>query len=253
MTRTNSKWLRCYADGYDISGDARTIGPLNWSYDEVDLTGYSHAIKGVLPGHATIGIGTLNAVFDNTATTGVHNILATSGVMRTMLIAVGMLAEPAEGDPAFMGEFEQEDYMQDGQVGTYINIPFNSASARASSFLYDSPWGILSHEKSAETAVNSATGVDNPTGGATSFGGYMVYQVFAGNGTATISVDDSANNSTFAAVSGLTSGSINCSSPISGRVAIGRTATIRQYTRWQIAFGTATSVTFALGLSRAFH
>ena len=254
MARTTAKWTRVYADGYDISGDSRSIGPLLWTYDEGDLTGMSHAVKGVLPNHATHGVGTLNGIFNNTANTGLHTIASGAGVMRTLMVAIGMNAEPAAGDPVYMGEFEQLDYQAEFAGAVYANIPFGNSSVRASSLLYDKPTGHLLHAKAAATAANSTTGAGIDTaGGATAFGGYLVYQVFAGDGTATISVDDSADDSSYSALSGATSGSIDCSSPTSGRVAIGRTASVRQYLRWQIALGTASTVTFALGFSRALR
>ena len=248
--RTVTKHTRVYVDGYDLSGDARSIGPLINTYDEADLTGFSHAVKGGLPGHATNGVGTLNATFNNTASTGIHSVISGAGNMRTVMVAQGMRAAPAAGDPVYMGEFEQVDYLLDNATGTYLNVQFGNSSARASTFLYSKPWGDLLHANSAATAANSATGgIDG--GAASAFGGYLVYQVFAGNGTATISIDDSADDSSYSALSGATSGSIDFSTPTAGRVAIGRTADVRQYLRWQIAMGTATTVTFALGFSRA--
>lgn len=252
MARTTSKWLRVYADGYDISGDSRSIGPLIQTYDEGEFVGMSHAVKGALPSHATIGVGTLNGIFNDTASTGLHTIASSAGVMRTLMVAVGMNAEPAAGDPVYMGEFEQLDYMAEHAGAVYANVNFGNSSARASTFLYDKPWGVLLHAKGAETAANSATGAGIDTeGAATAFGGYLTYQVFAGNGTATISVDDSADDSSYSALSGATTGSIDFSTPTAGRIAIGRTAAVRQYLRWQISLGTATTVTFALGFSRA--
>ena len=248
--RTTNKWTRVYADGYDISGDSRSLGPLLWTYDETELTGLSHAVKGALPAHATVGIGTLNAVMNNTAITGLHIIANGAGVMRTLMIPVGIRAEPAQGDPVYMCELEQLGYYSDGP---YVTIPFGMSSARASTFLYDKPWGLLLHANGAETAVNSANGIsDMDTPASTAFGGYMEYQVFAGDGTATIKVQDATTaGGAFSDVSGMTSGSIDCSTVKYGRVAIGRTATIRSFCRWQVVFGTATTVTFALGLSRA--
>ena len=250
--RTVDKWKRVYVDGYDLSGDARSIGPLIYTFDEADLTGFSHAVKGALPGHAMTGIGTLNATFNDTASVGIHAIASGAGVMRTVMVAQGMRAVPAAGDPVYMGEFEQMDYMVDPSTGVYVNANFNNSSARASTFLYNNPWGALLHANSAATAANSTTGAGIDTaGGATAFGGYLVYQVFAGDGTATISVDDSADDSSYSALSGATSGEIDFSTPTAGRVALGRTATVKQYLRWQISLNTATTVTFALGFSRA--
>jgi len=249
--RTTSKWTRVYADGYDISGDARSIGPLVWTFDEADLTGLSHAVKGALPDVVNVGVGTLNAVFNNTASTGIDTVLSTGGGMRNIMTAIGQRAEPVAGDPVYMGEFEQMDYQGEWSSGFYVNIPFGMASIRGATLLYNNPWGQLLHAKSAATAANSTTGAGIDGGASSAFGGYMVYHVFAGDGTATISVDDSADDSSYSALSGATSGVIDCSTPTFGRVAIGRTATVRQYLRWQISLGTATTVTFALGFSRA--
>lgn len=253
--RTNSKWLRVYVDGYDLSGDARAIGPLALTYDEADLTGLSNAIKGYLPGHAQVSAGTLNAVLDNTATTGIHEVLSTAGGARTIMVAIGMRAEPAQGDPVFMGEFEQSGYGKETSGGVYVNIPFESSSSRASVIAYDNPFGVLLKAKAAVTAVNSSTGVDD-YGASTAFGGYMTYHVFAGNGTATIKVQHASTNSdgSFADLGGCTTGSIDCSSVKYGRVATtAKTTTVNRYIRWQIALGTATSVTFALGFHRALR
>lgn len=252
--RTLDRWMRFYADGYDWSGMTRSVGPLVWTFDEGDMTCLPDGIKGVMLGRATVGCGTLNGVFDNTATTGLHILASGAGAMRTVMIPIGIRADPAQGDPVYMGEFEQKDYMAEtGNVAVYATIPFSN-SIRSTTHLYDKPWGSLLHAKSAATAANTATGVDD-FGAATAFGGYMMYQVFAGNGTATISIDDAATNTnpSFSALSGATTGSIDCATPKYGIIALGRTATVRQFLRWQIALGSATTVTFALAFSRALR
>ena len=74
--RTVQKHYRVYADGYNLSGMARTIGPIGVTYDEADLTAYmGDTVKGYLRNHAQSDLGALNAVFDNTATTGIHGVL----------------------------------------------------------------------------------------------------------------------------------------------------------------------------------
>ena len=78
----------------------------------------------------------------------------------------------------------------------------------------------------------------------------MTWQVFAGDGTATISVDDSADDNTYGALSGATSGEIDFSSPSSGFVALATTATVKRYIRWQLSLNTANTVTFALAFVR---
>jgi len=251
--RTVLKHARIYVDGYDLSGYSRSFGPLMCQFDDADLTCITDAVKGALPGHATLGIGTLNGVMDNTASSGLHAVINAPGQQRTVMAVIGINAAPAQGDPAYCAMLEQKDYqLEPNAAGVYVNVAFDKTSSAATSLLYANPWGWLLHAKGAETAVNTAVGIDD-NGGASAYGGYMMYQVFAGNGTATIKVQDAATNSngSFADLSGATSGSIDCSTPKHGVVALSRTATVRQYLRWQIVLGTATTVTFALAFVRA--
>jgi hypothetical protein len=252
--RTVNKWIRVYADGYDLSGYSREIGPLLWSFDESELTCFSDAVKGVLPNHATLGIGTLNGVMDNTATSGLHAVLNAPGTIRTVMIPVGIQAEPIQGDPVYMGQFEQQGYYEEGDSASYVSIPFAMPSASNTTLAYNNPWGYLLRPKTATTAVNTAVGIDD-IGASTAFGGFMEYQVFAGNGTGVIRVQDAATNvdGSFADLSGCTTGVISFTAPTSGIIAIDRTATVRRYLRWQVTFTTSTSVTFALAFVRATY
>jgi len=76
--RTAARWTRVYVDGYDVSGMARTIGPLDSVYDEAEMTAMADGVKTYLPNHPHVNVGTLNTVFDNTATSGIH-ALASGG------------------------------------------------------------------------------------------------------------------------------------------------------------------------------
>ena len=76
--RTVSKYIRVYYDGYDVSGYASKIGPLQWEFNPADLTTFSDAVHGYLAELCMINVGTLNGNFDNTATSGLH-ALASAG------------------------------------------------------------------------------------------------------------------------------------------------------------------------------
>jgi hypothetical protein len=250
-----------YVGGYDLSGYTRSFGPLGVTYEEATDDPINATVKGTWAGQATVNFGTLNALFDNTATVGAHARLATAGASHSIMATLGMETAEAVGNPVFCGQFIQKDYIatpSDSPVT--LTIPY-SASGTSATLLYASPWGELLHANSAVIAVNSATGQDF---GATdtAFGGWMMYQVTtsagAGDITATIKVQDSDTN-----VSGdfddlLSSGVINTGSggvavPTPGVVALAPTATVRRYTRWQIVLGTATSVTFLLAFMRNRH
>lgn len=256
--RTLLKHYRVYQDGYDLSGFGRTIGPLELSYGEIDMTAQmSDAVKGYFPGDPQVNLGVLNAVFDNTATTGLHTVAITGGTARTVLVALGIRAAPADGDPCFGGSFTQAGYqVQDDGGATTVTIPYMGWAANASTLAYAAPWGTLLHSTASATAANTAVGYDNPTAAATAKGGYFIYQILAGDaGSVTLSVDDSATNANdgaFAALSGATSGSVTASAGVSGIVALTPTATVRRYLRWQLAFGTAATVTFVSAFMRNY-
>jgi hypothetical protein len=255
--RTLQKHYRFYADGYDLSGFGRSIGPFGITADEADMTVWTDTVKGYLPNHIQVDLGTFNGIFDNTATTGLHALASTSGVQRTALVAMGIRAAPVAGDPCFGGQFLQTGYTPEDDGGAVsVTIPFAGWSGAATSLLYAPGFGQLLHASGAETAVNAAVGHDGLTGAATTTGGYMLYHVLASSNaahTATLKVQDSATNAddaSFADVTGATTGVITVTAGVSGIVALTPGATVRRYLRWQIVLGTATSVTFVLSFHR---
>jgi hypothetical protein len=250
--RTVLKYSRVYIDGYDMSGYSRNFGPLKCEYEEAMDDAVTLAVKAFLNGQASIGLGTLNGLFDNTATSGLHVVMNGAGGKRNVMIPIGIQAVPAMGDPVFGGQFLQTAYTAGPSNNPVTaSIPFANTAVTASNLTYANPWGVLLNALSARTAANTSTGVDEVA--QTTRGGWMMYQVTAGNGTATIKVQDASTNSNGSFADLLSSGSINCAAPISGVVALANTATVKRYTRWQIALGTATTVTFALAFFRSFN
>ena len=252
LGRTVPKHVRCYIDGYDMSGYSRTVGPLKHEYEMADLTAQmSDDVKGYFPNLPSISPGTLNGMFDNTATLGLH-VIASAPASRIVTIPIGIQAAPLAGDPCFNGQFIQTGYHGElAAPSVYAQVPFGEWDV-ANELNYDQAWGKMIHVKAARTAANTANG-DNDNGGASTAGGYMVYHVFAGaggDGTATISIDDSANNSDWIALSGATSGEIICTSIQKGIVQLAIGATVRQHLRWQLSLNGATSVTFAVAFVR---
>lgn len=248
--RTVSKHVRVYAGGYDVSGYSREIGPLLWEFEPAEVVTFADAVKGALPNHCIVNPGTLNGVMDATATVGLH-VIASTVARRIITVAIGDRAAPAAGVPVYCGEFNQMAYQAAGDGIVTVTAPFSFA-VDGTTLVYPKPWGVLLHALGAETGASTATGFDNESGGATTFGGFFVYHVTAGDGTATLSVDDSADNAAFSALGGATSGSIDFSTRTSGLVALSRQATVRRYLRFQIALGTATTVTFVSSFVRMF-
>jgi hypothetical protein len=249
--RTTLNNYRIFVDGYDMSGYSRSFGPLSVTFDEGVDDAVSLSVKQTLLGNATVGMGTLNGLFDNTAASGIHVVMNGAGVMRTILIGVGIQAPPANNDPAFCGQFLQKDYYAGGGDNPItLSIPFANTSYQAGNLNYATPWGVLLHAKAAETAANSAVGYDQAA--ATAKGGYMCYQIIAGDGTAAIKVQDASANNDGSFSDLLTSGVINCAVPSAGIVALAPTAAVKRYVRFQVALGTASTVTFALAFCRSY-
>lgn len=250
--RTHNKFIKFYGDGFDLSGYARSTDELGVSFAEAEGETWADAIIGALPDIGEASIGTFNGVFDNTATVGLHTVWNGAGQKREIMIPWGIRAAPAEGDPVFCGTFEQLGYKAQPNSGNIVTvaIPFGNWALNAASLLYAQVWGDLAHEKSAETGVNSAVAViDNAASSA--LGGYMAYQLFTSNGTVALKIQDASANNDGSFGDLVSSGDIDASAtPAAGIVALGKTATVERYIRWQLTFNTATTATFALAFIR---
>lgn len=247
--RTTNRWLRIWMDGLDLSGDASGIGELEWSYEDTPEGALSWAIKGCLPGQPTIKAGAINGYLNSTAG-AIHGLAAGEGVERTLMVALGIRADPALGDPLWIGKFQQGAYKSgEGKGLVPVTVPLSLQAP--GSMVYDIPWGVLLFPKSTQTGAYTGSGVDQAA--STAYGGYLAYQVFSLDaGTVTLSVQDSADGSTYAAVSGLTTSAIAAASaPCGGIINLAKTVTVRRYVRPQIALaGGATTAVVALGFVR---
>jgi len=252
--RTVKKFTRFYANGFDLSGYTHTFGPLEQVFAGTPMAALTDEVQNVLNGHATIKVGTLNGFFDNTATSGLHAVANAPGSGRTIMCPIGIRAAPAQADPVFAGIFEQLNYYAvPGDGFVTATLEFGARDLVSGSPAYDECWGYLLHARGAETAANTAIGFDDGLGGPTTKGGIFAYQLFSSNGTVTLTAQDAATNTnpSFANITNATSGSIDASTtPVSGHIELGVTATIRQFLRWQLAFGTATTANFAAGFIR---
>jgi hypothetical protein len=256
MTRTHNKWLRVYMDGVDISGYSRQVGTLGWSFEAQPDTALTDAVKNILIGEAEVSAGPINAFMDNDVA-GLLALAKTGIGTRNLMVALGQNALPKAGDPVFAWIFEQKDYQVTQGTGfVSASIPMGGASF-ASTKTYKRPWGVLLHASAirlSSTGVNADIGIDD-NGGASALGGIFIYHLFTSNGTVTLSAQDAAVNNdggyATSGITGATSGSIDASTaPKSGMIALSTTNAVRQYLRWQIAFGSATTCTFASAFIR---
>lgn len=251
--RTVQKWSKVYVDGYDLTGYSRTFGPLKWSFGEADATTLGDAVKNCLPNQTMITPTVINAVLDNTASAS-HDRLNSQGT-RVIMLPIGIRAAPAQGDPVFVGQFLQNNFdtQPTDNSAVMITASFPNWAVEGATLLYANPWGWLLHAKGAETAVNTAVGIDDNNATASTKGGYMAYQLFSSNGTINLKVQDAGTNSDGSFSDLVATGLITAAvTPAAGLVALSNTATVNKYLRWQLTLGTATTATFAIGFVRAF-
>ena len=255
--RTVSKYVRAYVDGYDMSGYTVSVGALNHSFDANEIITLTDAVKGAYPGRANISIGNINGVHDNTATSGFHTRFGNaSDAVRDVMIPIGIRSAPTTGHPVFCAQVNQMSYQAepvDGMVTATLGL--GNWDARADTNFYPYPWGWMLHAKGAETATSGNVGTAGYDYGDTGslHGGYMMYQIFTGSaGSVTLKVQDSTGGGAWADVPGLTSGAIaNASLPTSKVVkTTALTTQVDKQVRWQMALGTASTVTFALAFVR---
>lgn len=238
--RTAPQWTRVYMNGYDLSGYARTIGPLSASYEPANMTVMQDTVEEWLANKPTFGIGTLNTVLDSTATSGGHVLLKTPALDRRMMIPLGIGAAPALGDPVYCGTFAQTSYDATEDGGAVIANAAFGGWDNTYTLSYDIPWGVLLCPKGS-VGVNAANGI--AAGSVT--GGWFMYQIFGftGAGTVTISLEDSVLiGGAYAGVTGGTTAALATGTfPLCGSVALARSQAVRAHVRYQVAFGGATS------------
>lgn len=250
--RTHNKWVRVYGNGIDLSGYARQVGPLAVMHEAPEDSSFNQQVKSALLNQPSLGIGTMNCFLDNTVGGSLEEAIAQHGEVWNLSVAIGGQAEPALGDPIYAGAFPLLDHTMQETSGYITTSMKFGKTASTSPLAYHCPWGVLLHPNGQETGPNVATGVDN--GVATTKGGYVVFQLLSSDGTVTLTVDDSADDLTYAALAGATSGLLDASlAPKSALVALSTSLTIRQYTRWQLTLGSATFANFVMSLHRAVN
>ena len=248
--RTHNKHIRVYTNGIDVSGYSRAVGALAWMFGAEPDAAVTDECKNILIGQGEIQAGPLSAFLDNDAA-GLWNLANAGTQTLNLMVAIGANAAPAANDHVFAWTFEQAAYPVEQGAG-FVAVSIPMVTSYASPLTYKRPWGRLLAPMAARTAVNSAVGIDD-LGAASALGGIFVYHLQSSNGTVTLTAQEADTNSdvSFANITGATSGAITAAvSPKHGMIALATDAAIKRYLRWQLAFGTATTATFAAAFIR---
>lgn len=226
--------------GYDLSGDIGSLSKISGGPALLDVTAIDKSAFERIGGLRT-GEITYMAYFDP-AVGASHPVL--SALPRTDQQMMYMRGRAIGNDAACMIE-KQIDYNPTRAANGMYTFAIQAMSNG-----FGLEWGsLLTAGLRTDTAATNGASLDGLA--SSSFGAQAYLQVTAFTGTdVTVKIQDSADNSTFADVSGLTF-TQTTAAHTTQRIATANNATIRRYTRAvTVTTGGFTTVTFGVSLVR---
>ncbi len=240
MTKTGGLGDNFYSGGYDLSGDIGSVDKIQGGQKPIEVTGINKSAFERIGG---LRDGSMSwKAFFNTGIGQAHPVLS---ALPTADVVATYCRGTVLGNPCASLVAKQLNY--DGNRSQSGDFTF-SVDAQANSFGLE--WGLLlTAGLRTDTAATNGTGVD--TAASAAFGAQAYLQVTAFTGTdVTVKIQDSADNVTFADVTGLTFTQVTAA-PFTQRLATVNTATIRRYVRAvTVTTGGVTSVTFAVHITK---
>lgn len=234
MTKLSGLGWAFYVDGYDLSGDTAALGRMSTPQATLPSTGIDKSGMERLGGQRDGAIEWTS--WFNDAALQQHAALKAVSASDVVLLAQ---SAATVGAPAV------------GMIGKQTNYAPSRSEAGALQFSvpaaangFGAEWGAMltAGKRTDTTATASGTGLD--TTASLSFGAQLYLEVFSFTGTSvTVKLQDSADNSTFADVTG---GSFAAATGRSSqRIQTGPTQTVRRYLRVATT-GTFTNAVFAV-------
>ena len=226
MAKTSGLGVRLYAAGYDLNTDVNAISGIGSSQELLDVTSLSKSAMERIIGVADANVS-VNGYFDSAA--GRSHAAWTSNTNKiptadqNVIVTMGT----SRGDAACGFVAKQ---------GTY-NVDRSPGNAIATTVTYDLAdgnglnWGVILTDgpEQTDSGATNSTAVDN--GASTSNGGTGIISVESlASGTATIKVQHSADNATFADLLTFTNVTGRTSERVSGGTTVNRYVRIQSST-----------------------
>lgn len=222
MAKSSGLGDNLYIAGFDASGDIQQLGSISGGPALLNFTGINKSAY-ERQGGLRSGQIEMTTYFNHVAVVGgIHEKL--SALPRTDVILTYCRGTTL-GDPAASLVGKQVNYdpsrVDDGMLTFAVSAQANG---------YGIEWGRqLTAGVRTDGAATNGTGID--TTASASFGGQAYLQVFSFTGTdATVKIQDSADNVSFADVAGFSFTQVTAA-PTSERIALGNTTTLRRYLR----------------------
>jgi len=233
-----------YVDGYNLSGDVQSLGRVGGGPTMGDVTSIDKAAFERL-GLLRDGTMEFTSFFNDEAVTAPLGAVTVLKALPTTDRIASYFRGTAVGSPAASGVSKQVNFDpqrgQDGMISMTTALQANG---------YGIEWGDqLTAGKRTDTGATNGASIDL---GAVStlFGATAYLHVFAVTGTSvTVTVQDSADNSAFTAVTGLAFSAVTGGSLSVQRLSTTTTATIRRYVRVATT-GTFSNAQFAVNFVR---
>jgi hypothetical protein len=228
-----------YIGGYNISGDVGSLGNISGGPALREMTGIDKLAmeRDTLQRSGQIEF----SAFFNDAALAEHPALST--LPTTDRIATYCRGTTL-GNQAACLTAKQINYdptrTADGNLTETVQTQSNS---------YGLEWGrLLTAGVQSDTTATNGASID--TTASLSFGAQAYLQVFSFTGTSvTITIQDSANDSTWANITGLSAFTVVSSAPTAERITSTNTTTIRRYLR-VITAGTFSECSFAVVINK---
>jgi len=239
MAKQSGLGDRLFVSGVDISGDIGSLSNIHGGIATIDVTDITKSAFERIGG---LRDGALSFTsFFNDSVAQAHKTLR---ALPTADVLVSYLRGTAIGSPMATVAAKQINY--DGTRGKDGTLTFET-EAQANSFGLE--WGdqLTAGIRTDTVATSPATGFD--TGASLSFGLQAYLHVFAFTGTSvTVTLQDSADNASFAAIGGGVSFAA-ASAVGAQRIVTVNTQTVRRYVR-AITTGTFSNAAFAVQLTK---
>lgn len=227
MAKSSGLGDNLYIAGYDISGDTGSVDTISGGPAVLDVTGINKSAHERLGGLRTGAID-FTTFFDSASVAqggyvGEHGVL--SLLPRTDVV-VSYFRGTAIGNPSACMVGKQINYDPTRATDGALTV-----KTQCMSNAFGLEWALqLTAGIRTDTAATNGTSLD--TTASLSFGFQAYLQVFSFTGTdATVKLQDSADNSTFADLASGAFTQITTTTPQAQRIAVGGTATVRRYIR----------------------
>lgn len=236
MAKSSGLGANYYVDQYDLSNDTNSLGNITKKLSPLEMTGIDKGAMERIAGDLDSEIKWVNYFNPTNA----HAALST--LPRTDR-QVSYFHRPTIGAPVASQLCKQLGYDPKRDADGKMLI---DADGLGNATWLDWGWALTAGKRTDTVATNGAS-FDLTTMGyaaSQSFGAQLYLHVFSFTGTSvTITVQDSADNVSFAAITGGTFTVVTAAGK--ERLATGRTQTIRRYLR-VITTGTFSNVVFAV-------